>query len=181
MTARTITIFGSSLPLPGDADYEIAYRLAKKLAVNGFNICSGGSLGIMDAVSRGASEEGKEAIGVTVSIFKTPSTKYLTKEIKCNTLYERLENLITNANGFIILPGGTGTLLELALIWELLNKEVMQYKPIACIGSIWEKIVGEMEERVRHEKRREGLVKCFGSLDEVADYFINYFNDENNK
>ena len=86
MKKKTITIFGSSLPQQGDKEYEDAYYLSKKLAKNGFNICSGGFQGTMDAVSKGANEEGQEAIGVTVRLFDAQPSKYLSREIKCGSL-----------------------------------------------------------------------------------------------
>ena len=52
MKNKTITIFGSSIPQIGDKEYTDAYFIGKELAKSGFNICSGGSLGIMDAVSK---------------------------------------------------------------------------------------------------------------------------------
>ncbi len=172
MKRKTITIFGSSLPKPGEKDYEDAYLIGKTLAQNGLNICSGGAQGIMDAVSKGAIEENSEAIGVTVKIFKSPSSKYLTKEIKCDTLFERLDNLIKLADGFIILPGGTGTLVEISLIWELMNKQVLEKKTIACLGNLWKDLVAPMEERIKFEKREEGLVKCFETPAEVIKFIL---------
>lgn len=179
MKQYTITIFGSSLPAETDEEYQDAYSLSKKLAKAGFNICSGGSMGIMDAVSKAASEEGKEAIGVTVSIFNSPASKYLTNEIKCNTLSERLDNLVTIGDAFILLPGGTGTLLELSFIWELMNKNVMDIKPAACYGEMWKRIVEEMENRVKIEKRRENLIKYFGDREKLVDFFVNKFSQIN--
>jgi uncharacterized protein (TIGR00730 family) len=179
MKQYTITIFGSSLPVESDQEYQNAYSLSKKLAKAGFNICSGGSMGIMDAVSKAASEEGKEAIGVTVEIFNAPSSKYLTNEIRCSTLSERLDNLVTTGDAFILLPGGTGTLLELSFIWELMNKNVMKIKPAVCYGEMWKIIVEEMEKRVKLEKRHENLIMCFDDKDQIVDFFFNKFNMSN--
>ena len=106
MKDLTVTIFGSSIPQIGDKEYNDAYYIGKELAKNGFNICSGGSLGIMDAVSKAASEEGKKAIGVTVKIFNSQTSKFLTEEIKCDTIFERLNNLVNIGDAFIVLPGG---------------------------------------------------------------------------
>ncbi len=170
MKVKTITVFGSSMPKPGDKDYEDAYLIGKKLGDKGFNICSGGFQGIMDAVSKGAKEAGVEAIGITVPLFNAQSSKYLTNEIKCNTLFERLDNLITYGDGFIILPGGTGTLLELSLVWEMINKNISKPKPVACLGEMWSKIVAPMEERVKIEGRKENLINCFNTVDEVLDF-----------
>ena len=131
----------------------------------------------MDAVSKAAIEEGREAIGVTVSIFNSQSSNYLTKEIRCTTLFERLDNLLNIGDGYIILPGGTGTLLELSLIWELMNKNVVNIKPAVCLGEMWNIIVGELEKRVRLERRKENLIRCFDDKNEMVDFFINKFHN----
>jgi len=173
MTNKTITVFGSSLPKPGEQEYEDAYSIGKRLAQNGFNVCTGGFQGIMDAVSKGAAEEGKEAIGITVDVFNAVSSKYLTHEVKCNTLFERLDNLTTYGDGFIILPGGTGTLLEISLVWEMFNKDIIDERPVACLGEMWNRIVAPMEERLHYEKRKTNIVKCFNNVTDVVDYIIN--------
>ncbi len=170
MKKKTITVFGSSIPQPGEKDYEEAYLVGRKLAENGFNVCTGGAMGIMDAVSKGASEIGAEAIGITVAMFNSKTSKYLTTEVKCDTLFERLDNLITSGDGFIILPGGTGTLLEISLVWEMFNKGISEIKPVACLGEMWSKIVAPMEERVRYEKRRENIINCYNTVDEVINF-----------
>ena len=170
MKKKTITVFGSSLPKPGEKDYEEAYLVGKKLAVNGFDICSGGAMGIMDAVSKGATDAGAEAIGITVSLFNSSTSKYLTNEVKCDTLFQRLDNLITYGDGFIILPGGTGTLLEVSLVWEMFNKEISEVKPVACLGEMWSKIIAPMEQRVKFEQRRENLINCYNTVDEVVGF-----------
>lgn len=176
MKEKTITIFGSSLPKPGEREYEDAYLIGRKLAQNGFNICSGGAQGIMDAVSKAAVEEGKKAIGVTVDMFNSNSSKYLTNEIKCDTLFQRLDNLIEIGDGFIILPGGTGTLLEISLVWEMFNKDIMDTKPVACLGEMWSKIIAPMEERVKYENRKENLIKCFFNIDDVVTFIATKLN-----
>lgn len=170
MKNKTITIFGSSIPLPGEKEYEDAYYIGKAFAKEGFNICSGGSMGIMDAVSKGAAEEGREAIGVTVEIFNSKSTPYLTKEIKCPTLFERLDNLVNIGDGFVILPGGTGTMLEISLLWELFNKDLMKSKPTTSLGNLWKNIVNEMEERNKSENRNLNLIQCFDDRDALIKF-----------
>lgn len=169
---KTVTIFGSSIPRPGDADYESAFRLGNILGQNNLNVCTGGFGGIMDAVSKGASEAGAEVIGVTVNIFNAIPSIYLTKEIKCDTLFERLTKLLELGDAYIILNGGTGTLLELSLVWELMNKNLLAEKPCASVGKMWGSIVSAMEKQIKKEKRKTGLIKCFNSAEESAEYII---------
>ncbi len=170
MERKIVTVFGSSLPKPGEKEYETAYELGKLLAKNNFNICSGGFQGIMDAVSKGATEAGGKAIGITVDLFDAAPSKFLTTEIKCNTLFERIDKLITYGDAFIVLPGGTGTLVELSLVWEMINKKLIATKPIICYGNMWEKIVREMEVRTKLEGRTTGLVKCATSIEDCIKF-----------
>lgn len=162
---KVVTVFGSSIPAIGEPEYETAYQLGKMLAREGFDVCSGGYRGIMDAVSKGAVELGSKAIGVTVTTFSSQPSSHLTEEIKCTSLFERITKLIQTGDAFVILEGGTGTLLELAAVWEFANKGVEKEKPVACHSAMWEKIVGVMEERILIEKRKAGLIKCFSSIE----------------
>jgi uncharacterized protein (TIGR00730 family) len=172
---KTITVFGSSIPRPGDAEYESAFRLGKILAENNFNVCTGGFQGIMDAVSKGAALAGAEPIGVTVKIFNANPSKYLSREIKCDTLFERLTKLIELGDAYIILNGGTGTLLELSLVWESINKNLIDAKPCAAVGPVWNSIVNAMEGQIQREKRKTSLIKCFDTVEECSKYIIESF------
>ncbi len=120
----------------------------------------------MDAVSKGASEFNADVIGVTVDLFSAQPSKHLTKQIECNSLFERIEKLIECGDAYIILRGGTGTLVELTVAWELMNKNLIEHKPIACHGEMWQRIIQPMEERIEYEKRETGLVQCFNSIEE---------------
>jgi len=170
--SKTVSVFGSSLPVPGDDEYEQAYLLGKILGNSGINVCSGGYQGIMDAVSKGALENGVKTIGITVDIFGATPSKYLTEQIEEATLFERLTKLINIGDAYIILPGGTGTMLELTVVWEKMNKGLISEKPTACVGSIWKNIVMEMETRISYEKRKVGLIKCFDTIENSAKYII---------
>lgn len=169
---KFVTVFGSSIPEPGDDEYVSAYRLGEKLARNKINVCSGGFQGIMDAISKGARENGAEAIGVTLDIYNASPSKYLTKQIVTHTLFDRLKNLVEIGDAFVVLQGGTGTMLELALVWEYMNKEIIARKPFAAHSSLWKEIVAAMENQIAKEKRKTGLIKCFDNIDECAEFII---------
>ena len=173
--SKTVTIFGSSKPSPGEEEYESAYKLGRLLGESGFSVCTGGYQGIMNAVSKGASEFNVDVIGVTVDLFSATPSKYLTREINCDSLFERIEKLIELGEAYIILRGGTGTLVELTIAWELMNKNLIEHKPIACHGEMWQRIIKPMEERIQYEKRETGLVKCFNSIEECFDFVKSSF------
>ncbi|HSW55239.1 MAG TPA: LOG family protein [Ignavibacteriaceae bacterium] len=167
---KIITIFGSSKPINNEEQYLTAYNLGKNLTLNGFDICTGGFNGIMEAASKGAVEGGGEAIGVTVDLWGRHINEYITREIKCNTLLERIDKLIGLGDGFVVLQGGTGTLLELAAAWEYMNKDLMAVKPIVCHSSLWKKITNEMNEQMKLEGRNADVVKSFDTIEEIVEY-----------
>ncbi len=167
---KTITIFGSSVPMYGDEQYAAAEKLGELLALKGFSVCSGGNLGIMEAVSRGAVSNGGRAIGITLNTAGFTSNKYLTEEIICSSLFDRITKLIQYGDGYVVLQGGTGTLLELAAVWELINKDLLSAKPIACFSNMWKEIVGVMNNQLRKENRLTDLVKCFNSVEDIVEY-----------
>jgi uncharacterized protein (TIGR00725 family) len=94
LTKKTITIFGSSKPKEGEDEYKLAYELGRLLGDKNYNVCTGGYYGIMEAVSKGAVEEGSDATGVTVNGWSREGNSYLTNEIRCDSLFERLNKLI---------------------------------------------------------------------------------------
>ena len=138
MGDRVITIFGTSRAKPGDAVFEMAEEIGKFSAQAGFTIA---------AAAKGAAEAGGEIIGVTCSAFKNSRpNQYITREIITESLDERLDTLIKTGQAYIVLPGGTGTLLELAKVWELKNKGFSNAdKPIILVGEFWKPLVKVIE------------------------------------
>jgi uncharacterized protein (TIGR00730 family) len=135
---KVVTVFGSSRPREGEVDYEEARVLGRALAKHGFAICSGGYGGVMEAVSRGAKEAGGKTYGVTAEFFAAAKlNSWIDTEVRMKTWKERLFELIRLADGFVACKGGTGTLVELAVVWEMLNKSVMKGKPVAVLGDFW--------------------------------------------
>ncbi len=143
MDEKTITIFGTGKAKPGDSAYTLAYEMGKMLAQTGFTIANGGYGGTMLAAAKGAAQAGGKTIGVTCSAFKrSTANEYISREIVANSLDERLDSLIKLGQGYVVLPGGTGTLLELAKVWELKNKGFLETgKPIILVGRFWEMLV----------------------------------------
>jgi uncharacterized protein (TIGR00725 family) len=145
-TEKIITVFGSSRPQDGDSDYSVARLLGTELARAGFVVCSGGYGGVMEAVSRGAKEVGGKTYGVTAEFFKPKANAWIDVEVRVITWQERLFELIRLADGFIACKGGTGTLVELAVVWEMLNKSVMESKPFSVLGDFWTPVLDRVRE-----------------------------------
>ena len=143
MTCETITIFGTGRAKSGDSAYILAYKMGKVLAQAGFTIVNGGYGGTMEAAAKGAAEAGGKIIGVTCSAFKSSiANEYISRTIVTGSLDERLDTLIKLGQAYVVLPGGTGTLLELAKVWELKNKGFLELdKPIILVGGFWKPLV----------------------------------------
>ncbi len=135
---RIVTIFGSSRPREGDALYALAEELGALVAKEGFTLCNGGYAGIMEASARGARTAGGRTIGVLCTRFGSTPNRYIGETILCGTLLERLEKLIELGDAYVVLRGSTGTLLEFAAVWEMVNKSIVPKKPIVLVGEFWE-------------------------------------------
>ena len=144
---KIVTVFGSSRPREGEPDYEEARVLGRALAKHGFAVCSGGYGGVMEAVSRGAKEAGGKTYGVTAEFFTAAKlNSWIDTEVRMKTWHERLFELIRLADGFVACKGGTGTLVELAVVWEMLNKSVITGKPVAVLGDFWQPVLDRVRE-----------------------------------
>src|ERR1700683_3055906 len=136
--AKVVTVFGSSRLHAGDAHYTQAHELGAALAAKGFVVCSGGYGGVMEAVSRGAKEAGGRTLGVTAQFFRAATNPWVDEEIRVKTWKERLFELIKRGHGYVACPGGTGTLVELAVVWEMLNKGAMRKRPLVALSDFWQ-------------------------------------------
>jgi len=140
-----ITIFGGSQPQPGSPAYLEAFELGKLLAMDGHTVVTGGYMGTMEAASRGANEAGGHVIGVTCADIEawrgTRANAWVKEERRFATLQERLNELIGICEAAIALPGGPGTLAEVALTWNLMIIDSIPRKPLILIGDGWKNVM----------------------------------------
>src|SRR5918992_2451393 len=122
---RIVTIFGGSKCGEDSEEYRHALRVGQLLAEQGYTICTGGYLGVMEAASRGAHERGGRVLGVVMNQFRAEPNRYLTDKVASAHFYERLQNLITRSVGFVAVRGGAGTVTEMCLVWNKLQKRVI--------------------------------------------------------
>lgn len=149
MPEKIISIFGTGKAQPPDEAWQLAEQTGQLLAQEGYTIANGGYEGTMLAAAKAADEAGGRTIGVTCSIFeRTTPNPHIKRNITTGSLDERLETLINLGSAYIILPGGTGTLLEMAKVWELKNKHFMnQDKLIILIGDFWKPLAKLIEQQ----------------------------------
>ena len=138
---KTISVFGSSAPQAGSADYVQAERVGQLLAERGYAVATGGYMGTMEAVSKGAASVNGHVIGVTagqIELFRPIAPNpFIVEEISYPTLRERLLHLIMHNHGMIVLPGGIGTLAEVSMAWNSIQVGDISPRPLVLLGDLW--------------------------------------------
>jgi uncharacterized protein (TIGR00730 family) len=136
-----ITIFGGSQAKPDDPVYQEAYLLGSLLGNAGHTIQTGGYIGVMEAASRGAAESGGHVIGITCDEIEKwrplGPNPWVKEERRYPTLRQRLFALIDTCDAAIAMPGGIGTLAEIAEIWSQVQSQAIPPRPIILVGSGW--------------------------------------------
>ncbi len=167
----TITLFGSSRPEANSPNYSLAYDLGRVCAEAGFRLANGGYGGTMEASAKGAKEAGGTTVGVTCDAFgrKGPNN-WIDEEIRTPNLAIRLQTLIDLGDAYIALPGSTGTLLELAMVWELINKRFLAARPLICLTDFWRPLVDTL---IRSGETDGACVVFAATPDEAVDLVRN--------
>lgn len=148
MHKNIVTVFGSGDAKPLEELYQTAYELGRMIGELGLTLCNGGYGGTMEASARGATEVGGHTIGVTCTRFaRSGPNAYVRQEIPTFDLFQRLQTLIRLGRAYVVLSGGTGTLAELALVWELLNKGLLRgERPLIVLGDSWQPVIDCVKE-----------------------------------
>ncbi|HYZ28701.1 MAG TPA: TIGR00730 family Rossman fold protein [Thermoleophilaceae bacterium] len=148
-----VSIFGSARVPPGDPEYELARGVARELSAGGMDIITGGGPGVMEAANRGAKEGGSRSIGLNIDLpFEQHENPYLDLEMTCHYFFTRKLFFVRYAVGFVVFPGGYGTLDELFEALTLSQTDKMRHFPIVLVGSdFWSGLVDWLRERALGE------------------------------
>jgi hypothetical protein len=157
---HNVTVFGGSRP--DEAGYAEALRLGRLLGQAGFAVLTGGYIGTMEAVSRGAAEAGGHVIGVTCDEIEAwrpvAPNRWVEEERRCATLRQRIAALIEGCDAAIALPGGPGTLAEITEMWNHLLIGAIPPRPLILVGPGWratfEQFYRSFESYIPPEQRR---------------------------
>ena len=142
-----IAVFGDYSPKPGDPAYQTAYDVGRAVASAGFDVCNGGYKGTMEASAKGAQDAGGATVGVTCRIFRNAAGElsqpnaYIDRVLWQDDLMSMLDTMIRFCVGYVFLPGGTGTLCELSLVWEYVCKGFIEPRPIYLVGDFWKPVI----------------------------------------
>src|SRR3569623_642979 len=141
-----VTIFGSARAQPGTFAYEEVKRIAAALAEMGCDIITGGGPGLMQAANEGAASsnaaERHRSVGIRVDLpFEQDVNPFVKQAFEHKTFFTRLHHFVLTSDAFVVAPGGIGTVLELMMIWQLLQVRHVQDAPLILVGKMWTGLV----------------------------------------
>lgn len=138
---RVASVFGSARVTERDEEYAVALRTGELLAAAGWTVMTGGYQGAMEAASRGAADAGGHVIGVTVADWndRNAPNRWVAEERRAPNLLARLAELVAS-DALIAVGGGIGTLAEVALAWNLKQRDHAR-APLVLVGARWERVV----------------------------------------
>ncbi len=140
-----ISIFGSARTKPENKYYQIGIEIAEKLSEAGYGVITGGGPGIMEAGNKGAQQGGGKSVGLNIDLpFEQNHNPYIDPEhnLEFDYFFVRKVVFVKYAQGFVILPGGFGTLDELFEALTLIQTKKINHRPVVLIGTeYWEGLI----------------------------------------
>jgi len=140
-----VAIFGSARAAPGTPVYDEVKRAATAFAAMGCDIVTGGGPGLMQAANEGASTapERARSIGIRVELpFEQDVNPFVEQAFEHETFFTRLHHFVIASDAFVVVPGGIGTVLEMLMIWQLLQvRHVERDVPLILVGKMWKGLV----------------------------------------
>ncbi len=133
--APAVSIFGSARVRPDDPDYATAEAIARQLAREGFTVITGGGPGIMEAANKGAAAAGGRSVGLNIELpMEQGANPFANVKVAFRYFFVRKVMFVKYASGFVILPGGFGTLDELFEAITLIQTEKIRPFPVVLVG-----------------------------------------------
>ena len=185
-----ISIFGSARTTAGDKYYQVAIDIASKLVKEGFGVITGGGPGIMEAANKGAHLEGGSSVGLNINLpFEQSNNQYIDEDKLLNHRYffVRKVMFVKYAQGFIVLPGGFGTMDELFEVLTLIQTKKISRVPVVLVGSeFWgglkEWVTTVMLEQYQNIHREDlDLFPIIDEPDGVVEYILDFYSGEANQ
>ena len=138
-----VAIFGSARAQPGTFVYEEVRRTAAAFASMGCDIVTGGGPGLMQAANEGAKSAGATgSLGIRVELpFEQHANPFVEQAFVHETFFTRLHHFVLASDAFVVVPGGIGTVLEMLMIWQLLQVRHVKDVPLILVGKMWRGLV----------------------------------------
>ena len=179
-----VSVFGSARTKEDNAYYQLATEVSEKLAIAGFGVITGGGPGIMEAANKGARQGGGRSVGLNIDLpFEQNYNPYIDPEhnLEFNYFFVRKVIFVKYSQGFVILPGGFGTLDELFEAVTLIQTKKINKRPVVLLGhEYWDGLV-DWVKRIMLEKEHNisevdmNYLKVVDSADEAVKYIEDFY------
>jgi uncharacterized protein (TIGR00730 family) len=151
-----ITVFGSARVSEGDPAYAMAREIGRLLAIEGYAVITGGGPGVMEAANRGCQEGGGLSVGCNIELPHEQSINaYVDLGVEFRYFFARKTMFVKYADGFVILPGGYGTMDELFEALTLIQTGKIRHFPVVLVGSAF---FGGFLEWIKVKLVGEGMI-----------------------
>ncbi|PHS68292.1 MAG: TIGR00730 family Rossman fold protein [Flavobacterium sp.] len=183
-----VSIFGSARTKPNDKYYQLAENIAKKLAEHGYGVITGGGPGIMEAGNKGAHNAGGTSVGLNIVLpFEQHDNPYIDrdKSIDFDYFFVRKVMFVKYSQGFVVMPGGFGTLDEFFEALTLIQTHKIGKFPIILVGTdFWSGLVDWIKGTLLKDYGNISpddlhLVDLVDTEDEVLDILDKFYNKYN--
>jgi len=170
-----VAIFGSARAKPGTFVYDEVKRAAAAFASMGCDIVTGGGPGLMQAANEGAKSAGASAsVGIRVELpFEQDVNPFVVQAFEHETFFTRLQHFVIASDAFVVVPGGIGTVLEMLMIWQLLQVRHIDNVPLILVGKMWKGLVdwtktSMLDARLELANREDlDIPQCVDTADEA--------------
>ena len=180
-----VSIFGSARTTEDSPYYQLAEKIAFQLTQHGYGVITGGGPGIMEAANKGAIRGEGKSVGLNIELpFEQSSNPYIDNDklINFDYFFVRKVMFVKYAQGFIVLPGGVGTLDELFEAITLIQTEKIGKFPIVLVGkSFWAGLI-EWIKQIMLKKEKNispedlDLFSVVDTVDEALEIINNFYN-----
>ena len=180
-----VSIFGSARTKPNHKYYKLAEEVAQKIVAHGYGVITGGGPGIMEAGNKGAHIAGGTSVGLNIELpFEQHDNPYIDrdKSLDFDYFFVRKVMFVKYSQGFVVMPGGFGTLDELFEAMTLIQTHKIETFPIILVGKeFWEGLIDWVKNTLLKagniSPKDLDLIQIVDSADEVID-ILNKFYEE---
>lgn len=166
-----ISFFGNANIQENDELYKVTEKISELISSKACDIATGAYGGVMEAALKGAVKDVNK-IGISCDEIDKKINNYVLQEIKVKTYMDRLKRLVEIGDGYVVMPGGTGTLLEFSAVWALKKRELIPQKPIAVYGEIWKETIETLSFYSEEILIDQDLIRILNTPEDVASYII---------
>ncbi len=179
-----VSVFGSARTKEDDPNYKLAVEIAGKIADNGYGVITGGGPGIMEAGNRGAHLAGGTSVGLNIDLpFEQHDNPYIDsdKSLDFDYFFVRKVMFVKYSQGFVVMPGGFGTLDELFEAITLIQTHKIQKFPIILVGTaFWTGLMDWIKSTLRDKFKTISpedidLIKLVDTPDEVIEVLNSFY------